>query len=866
MTRQELGRYDGRDGKPAYIAYMGKVYDVSASPLWQGGEHEGLHRAGMDLTPMLENAPHGEEVFSRFPVVGMLDEPPQREGDTASSSVAPAVPPDPQKQRRRKWQALYRKYHPHPMTVHFPIAFHLFASAMDLYFLYDTKAVYAAAVFYTFFAATVMGAVAMVPGLISWKINYGLSLGRPFVVKVTLATLMLIVGIVAIWFYLKNPSIVYVPSAEGIFYHATVLLTGLGVIVLGYYGGKITWGESMPANGDVPERADPAQAKQPAGDPTSQAQPQTLAPAGYHELPFATEMSAPPAVLPLRERYALLHPVGRSVSILIGGAAGTGIDTLEKILSESFKRSGYYLFSTKEFMSRVRGGSNTTLFRVSDTPVEAPCWEVDLFIAIDAPSLEHVRARLTPSTLILADESIAASDASVTAIAMKATAKRIGDARFANTFAAGVVYGVLGLDDGALMQSVSERFKGDEGNAAAAEAGVEAGKQLDASALPKLPQAQKSAVDPLHVMDGTTAAGFGFLAGGCNFVAAYPMSPSTGVLTFMAAQSQRFGIALEQSEDEIASLTLVLGAWYAGARALTTTSGGGFALMGESLSLSGMTETPAVIYLAQRPGPATGLPTRSEQGDLNLALHSGHGPFPRILLAPGSLHECIDMGYLAFEMADRYQVPVIFLSDQYLADSMAMIGEVDFGNYPQRRYPVKTGEGYRRYEVTETGISPRGIPGYGDGVICTSSDEHDERGQITEDYEMRDKMVAKRARKEAGIIAEALPPERIGNGGIAVIGWGSTRGAVAEALARLADTRVMQVHFSWVHPLNPEHLAFLTSCDYRIVVENNADGAFADRLRLHGVQIDARVLQSNGFPFFADQLALRLQNILKELP
>lgn len=516
-------------------------------------------------------------------------------------------------------------------------------------------------------------------------------------------------------------------------------------------------------------------------------------------------------------------------------------------------------------MSRVRGGSNTTLFRVSDTPVEAPCWEVDLFIAIDAPALEHVGARLTPSTLILADESIAGADPSVTAVAMKTTAKALGDPRVANTYVAGVVYGVLGLDAEALHQSVSERFKGDEGNAAAAKAGVEAGKRLEASGLPKLPEAPKASVEPLHVMDGTTAAGFGFLAGGCNFVAAYPMSPSTGVLTFMASQTKRFDIALEQSEDEIASLTFVLGAWFAGARAMTTTSGGGFALMGEALSLSGMTETPAVIYLAQRPGPATGLPTRSEQGDLNLALHSGHGPFSRILLAPGSLCECIDMGYLAFEMADRWQVPVIFLSDQYLADSMAMIGDIDFGAYEQRRYPVETGTSYRRYEETPTGVSPRGIPGYGEGVICASSDEHDERGQITEDEGMRDRMVAKRSRKEAGILSEALPPERTGEGGIAVIGWGSTRGAIAEALARLGDARTMQVHFFWVHPLNPEHLAFLETCDHRIVVENNADGAFADRLRLHGVTVDAQVLQSNGFPFFADRLAARLDGVIKEL-
>jgi 2-oxoglutarate/2-oxoacid ferredoxin oxidoreductase subunit alpha len=862
MTRQELGRFDGRDGRPAYIAYKGKIYDVSESPLWQGGEHEGLHRAGADLTPMLEDAPHGEEVFARYPMVGTLD------ADTAADTTpeTAAEPPDPQKQRRRRWQVWYRKYHPHPMAVHFPIAFHLFAAAMDLYFLAEPEARYATAVFYTFFAATVMGAVAMVPGIISWQINYRFSMQRPFVVKVTLSTLMLFAGIAAIWLYLEDPKIVYTSGFEGLFYHAVVLLTGAGVIVLGYYGGKITWGESMPTNGHAAEAAVPkkeAAAERPAA--VKRGDTAALPAAGRYAPPDVSDISAPPVVLPRHERDGFPHGPGNGIAILIGGAAGTGIDTLEKILSESFKRSGYYLFSTKEFMSRVRGGSNTTLLRVSDTPVEAPCWDVDLFFAIDAPALAHARARCTPRTLILADESIAASDPAVTPVAMKATAQKLGNPRYANTYAAGAVYGVLGLDTAPLMQSVSERFKDDEGNAAAARAGTEAGRALDASALPPMPPSAASAVAALHVMDGTTAAGFGFMAGGCNFVAAYPMSPSTGVLNFMASQTKRFEIALEQSEDEIASLTLVLGAWYAGARALTTTSGGGFALMGEALSLSGMTETPAVIYLAQRPGPATGLPTRSEQGDLNLALHSGHGPFPRILLAPGSLQECIDLGYLAFEMADRHQVPVIFLSDQYLADSMAMIGPVDFSAFEQRRYLAQTAKAYRRYEEAPTGVSPRGVPGWGDGLVCASSDEHDARGQITEDAGVRDSMVAKRARKAGGIVAEALPPERVGEGSIAVIGWGSTRGAIAEAISGLNDTRTMQVHFCWVHPLNPEHLVFLGAYDYRIVVENNADGAFAERLKLHGVTVDAQVLQSNGFPFFADQLAQRLATILKEL-
>ena len=185
----------------------------------------------------------------------------------------------------------------------------------------------------------------------------------------------------------------------------------------------------------------------------------------------------------------------------------------------------------------------------------------------------------------------------------------------------------------------------------------------------------------MHLINGSAASGFGFLAGGCNMITSYPMSPSTGVFNFMASMSKEFTLLVEQSEDDIAALNMVMGGWYGCARAMTSTSGGGFALMTEAMSLSGVSETPAVVYLAQRPGPATGLPTRTEQGDLNLAIHSGHGYFGRIILAPGDPQECIDYGYLAFELADRYKMPVIYLSDQYLADSISMIETIDFSAY-----------------------------------------------------------------------------------------------------------------------------------------------------------------------------------------
>ncbi|MDO9267476.1 MAG: 2-oxoacid:acceptor oxidoreductase subunit alpha, partial [Sulfurimonas sp.] len=486
-------------------------------------------------------------------------------------------------------------------------------------------------------------------------------------------------------------------------------------------------------------------------------------------------------------------------------------------------------------------------------------------IALDSLALEHMQERWHENTIVFADEEFSEKKTNMILVAMKESAKKFGNAKYANTYIAGVLFGVLNIDKSSLLQNIAEHFKDDDVNKDVAESGYAEGMKLENLTLPKLPKSDLEGVKKLHLMDGTTACGFGFLVGGCNMVTAYPMSPSTGVLNFMADMSKHLSIAVEQSEDEIASLSMVLGGWYSGARAMTTTSGGGFALMGEALSLSGMTETPAVIYLAQRPGPATGLPTRSEQGDLNMALYSGHGSFPRVVLAPGSLRECIDYGYLAFEMADKYQTPVIILSDQYLADSISMIEKVEFSSYEQRSYIVQSAEDYVRYEDTKNGISPRTVPGFGKGLICAVGDEHNERGQITEDYKMREKMVAKRARKNDELTAEAIAPEIIGEGDIAIIGWGSTRGAICETLAHLNNPRLSHVHFAWVHPLSKEQLKSLERFKYRIVVENNADGAFANQLKLYDVKIDNQILQSNGFSFFVDQLSIMIEKSLKEL-
>ncbi|HDT15620.1 MAG TPA: 2-oxoacid:acceptor oxidoreductase subunit alpha, partial [Firmicutes bacterium] len=266
------------------------------------------------------------------------------------------------------------------------------------------------------------------------------------------------------------------------------------------------------------------------------------------------------------------------------------------------------------------------------------------------------------------------------------------------------------------------------------------------------------------LLDGHNAVALGAIAGGCDAVFAYPMTPGTGVFTAMAGYSHKAGIALEQVEDEIGVINMALGAWYAGARALVTTSGGGFALMTEGISLSGMTETPVVVHLAQRPGPATGLPTRTEQGDLNLARYAGHGVFPRKIYSPGTTKQAFMIAAKAFNDADKYQIPVFILTDQYFMDTYYNVPEFELGGIKIEKSITKTGDDYKRYALAEDGISPRGVPGYGTGRVCADSDEHDETGRITEDLDgISLKMKEKRFKKFDAVKQDALLPEVIGD-------------------------------------------------------------------------------------------------------
>ena len=495
------------------------------------------------------------------------------------------------------------------------------------------------------------------------------------------------------------------------------------------------------------------------------------------------------------------------ISLVLCGEAGMGIQTVENILARVLKLEGYNIFTSKEYMSRVRGGTNSTEIRISSGGGRAYVERIDILIPLSKGAIGHVQKRISSNTIIMGDREHLESDTEydIIDVPLEKAAMELGNKVFSNVIAAGVVCGLFGLDKKTLNDYIAKLFerKGEEivkKDTLAAGKGYAIGEEIRNSGKIILEIKKDEKIKNDILLSGTDAAAFGAIAGGCNFISSYPMTPSTGVFVFLAQNSHDFDIAVEQAEDEIAAINMAIGAWYAGARGLTTTSGGGFALMEEAVSLSGITETPVVIYLAQRPGPAVGLPTRTEQGDLELALYSGHGEFPRIILAPGTIEDAFYLTQEAFNLADKYQVPVFLLTDQYLADMNYNLSALDLKSAKIEKFIEKTGKNYERFKLTPNGISPRGVPGYGDGLVLIDSDEHDEVGHITEDPYVRIKMVEKRLRKLKEIKKDIIPPELIGNEDYEtlIIGWGSTHGPIAEAIEGMENLSFL--HFKQVNP------------------------------------------------------------------
>lgn len=563
------------------------------------------------------------------------------------------------------------------------------------------------------------------------------------------------------------------------------------------------------------------------------------------------------------------------ISIVLGGAAGQGVQTVETLLVQVLKREGYHVFAIKEYMSRIRGGSNSTEIRVTNARRNAFVDRIDLLFAMDKGVLPHLEHRITKDTIVLGEREKVCTMTTCPVVNIPFTqfANELGNPIYTSTVAVGVVLGILAADEKVFEDYLREHFarKGEEivaKNVEAAKKGYTFGKHLAYDSGIEVHIKRDENVKQEMLMDGIEAVGLGALAAGCNYISSYPMSPGTGLLTFLAQHGREFGVVVDQAEDEIAAINQGLGAWYAGARAIVTTSGGGFDLMTEGVSLSGIIETPIVVHIGQRPGPATGLPTRTEQADLNLVLYAGHGEFPRAVFAPGTPEEAYFVTQQAFEIADTYQVPVFILTDQYLIDALGSFPKENLKRLEAMNHIVETKADYKRYALSKDGISPRGIPGHGEGLVGVDSDEHDEAAHITESATVRLAMHEKRLSKMTGIREEALMPTEIGDVAHAdtiLVTWGSNRGVIEEALELLDREDMAALHFHQVYPL-PMKAKKLFSKKKVIVMENNATGQFANLLKLeYGVKISENILKYNGDPFFVEEVVQKLKKLSADL-
>jgi 2-oxoglutarate ferredoxin oxidoreductase subunit alpha len=568
-------------------------------------------------------------------------------------------------------------------------------------------------------------------------------------------------------------------------------------------------------------------------------------------------------------------------SIKIGGEAGQGIQTVGDLLTKVFSRSGFYIFTHQDYESRVRGGHNFYQVRLSDKPISASRKKIDIIVAFDEATIIHHESELTEGGILVYDPVITKRSLEAPHFLKvpfaELAAKSGGSAVTANTVATGVVMGMLRHPIGPLMDILPETLKSkDEKNISinrdAAKSGYEyAGVHCTRCAFTLSPP-----LEPLMVIDGNEAIGLGAAASGCKFYSAYPMTPSTGIMVSLAKKARDFGIIVEQAEDEIAAINMALGASFAGVRAMTGSSGGGFALMVEGLSLAAMTETPIVIALAQRPGPATGFPTRTEQGELLFALHAGHGDFPRIIFAPGSPEEAFYLTNKAFDLSQRFQVPVFILTDQYLADTQWTYKKFDmedliYVDYRLRGEMLQGQDEYKRHAFTDSGISPFAIPGESKHLVVTDSDEHNEEGHLVEDGPIRLKMVNKRVfLKKSAISASINPPLLYGGKGpeTVIVGWGSMYGIMKEAVDALSGKRsIAMLHFSEIYPFpgrdKLDYIDLLKKTKKTIVIEQNATSQFARLMKTEtGYDFTDHINRYDGRPFMIEELVGEIDGLI----
>ncbi|MDC0335408.1 2-oxoacid:acceptor oxidoreductase subunit alpha [Pseudodesulfovibrio sp.] len=557
-----------------------------------------------------------------------------------------------------------------------------------------------------------------------------------------------------------------------------------------------------------------------------------------------------------------------SINIVIGGAAGQGLATVGTLMSKALTRAGYSILVDQKYMSRVRGGHNTFTIRTGPEPVVSITEEIDILVALNEETLALHKGDLKEDGIVIHGDTFDSNGLTALRIPFDELAPK---PLFQNVVALGVL-GATVCQDRAIFETLLKDTFGKKGDAIvqanidvlrAAFAWVK-GQEPGFTCL--APPAENDATKLM--LNGNEAIALGALAAGCNFLSFYPMSPSTSVANTLIAKGRGLGLKYEQVEDEIAAMNMAVGASYAGAKAIVTTSGGGFALMVEGVSLAAVSETPLVGIIVQRPGPATGMATHTEQGDLNLALYAGHGEFPRAIFAPGTVEECFYLTHLAFDLAEQYQTPMFVLSDQFLADSYADVEMFDLDSLPETAKPLlqTDAEPYKRYELTEDGVSPRLVPGFSETLVRADSHEHDEMCKITEDGANRVRQNSKRIVKGCGLWQDVIGPDYYGEEGadVLLMCWGTSLGSCLEAADNIEGKSVGVLHFKQVYPLREEQfMDHLEAAGEVVAVEGNATGQFAQLIaRETGFRVGSYVLRFDGRPLTPQYVLKGLNSII----
>ncbi|SFR47082.1 2-oxoacid:acceptor oxidoreductase subunit alpha [Halogeometricum limi] len=572
----------------------------------------------------------------------------------------------------------------------------------------------------------------------------------------------------------------------------------------------------------------------------------------------------------------------------IGGEAGDGIDSTGKIFAQALSRAGRHVFTSKDFASRIRGGYTAYKVRTAVDPVQSVVDRLDVLIALTPRTIEENLDELHEGSVIIYDgerttmQNVEIPEGMIGLdVPLKSLAEEAGGAIMRNVVALGAACEVADFPIENLDSALEKRFgsKGQQlvdNNKEAARAGQDyVADEFDHEFDYDLETTDEDYV----LLNGDEAIGMGAIAAGCKFYAGYPITPATDVMEYLTGRIDNFGGHVVQAEDELSAINMALGAARAGARSMTATSGPGIDLMTETFGLVATSETPLVIVDVMRSGPSTGMPTKQEQGDLNMLLYGGHGEIPRFVLAPTTISECFWKTVEAFNYAEKYQTPVYLTADLSLAVTEQTFSpeefdmdqvEIDRGKVVDEEtigeWQNEKGQ-FKPHAITDDGISPRAFPGTAEGAHMSTGLEHDELGRRTEDTDMRIEQVDKRTRKvETAKEEEDWSPREFGNADsdTVVVSWGSNEGAMVEAMELLKEDGI-DVRFLSIPYMFPRFDLTETfeDADEVIVVECNATGQFADVVEHDTLTRVKRVNKYNGVRFKADELAADIKQTME---